>query len=67
MCGNVFVAGEFNYKSFLSFPYAYATFPPRPKSSSESWAVGGGGGGEGGAEEGGGVKILFLMNYSRFL
>lgn len=66
MCGNVFVAGEFNYKSFLSFPYAYATFPPRPKSSSESWAGGGGMGGQGG-EGGRRQNIVSHVNYSRFL
>ena len=43
MCGKVFVAGEFNYKSFLSFPYAYTTFPLRPERVVQK-VVGWGGG-----------------------
>lgn len=60
-CGNVFVAGEFNYKSFPVLPYAYATFLLDQRVVQKVGRWGGGGGGEVGRGEGGGVKILFLM------
>ena len=56
MCGKVFVAGEFNYKSFLSFPYAYTTSPPRPERVVQKVAG-----------RRGGQYIASHVNYSRFL